>query len=378
MKRPLAISLLTLAVLALLLGYSTLSLLITDRFSKGSKADGEIAVRVVRVKKSQVQRVIQLGGELEPLKEMDIVSRLPGVVKEIRYNPGDRVAAGTVVAILESKALIERLHNQAEALKEAQGNLRAKEAELVRAEKELATARQLHERELIARREVEQAEATVNTVHADKDVAQAQLTQHESMLEQTRYLLNLAQVVAPSAGVVTRRWIDAPAPVEASTKILSIGNSDTMRVVVRLPAWDAADLHPGMTLRVRIDELPGREVEGKLARIDVSAEAAKTAVAEIHVANPSGLLKTRMKAVVSLPTRVAEEAILIPQEAVFGLGDRSFLYTVAAGKARQKPVTKGFEHNGQVVITAGLAEGESVIVRGVDRLQPESRVRVVK
>ena len=378
MKQYLLISLVAVVLLAMIFGYSIVAPLISNRFYGGSRADREIPVRIVRAKKLQRPRAIQISGELQPLKEIDIASQLPGIIREIRYQSGDRVAAGAVVAIIESKELLERLHTQEQAIKAARDHLRAKETQLTNAEKELATARELHNRELIARRDVEQAEVELNTARAQKDVSQAQLTQSESILKQTRYLLSLTRLIAPLTGAVTRRWVEARAVVAPSTKILSIADTDTMRLVIRLRSANAADLHPGMTLRVRLDDFPGREFEGKLAHMDALSETAKAAMAEIQLSNNDGLMKTGMKAVLSLPISGTEEVILLPHEALFELRGKSYVYTVAAGKARQKAVSKGDEQNGNAVITSGLTEGEFVVVAGMERLRADSRVRVVE
>jgi RND family efflux transporter MFP subunit len=378
MKWYLPISLIALALFALIFGHFILAPKTGNRLSGWSGADPEIPVRIVRAKKLQRPRAIQIGGELQPLKEIDIASQLPGIVREIRYQLGDRVTAGAVVAIIESKELLERLHTQEQAIKAARDDLRAKETQLTSAEKELATARELHTRELIARRDVEQAEIELNTARAQKDLSQAQLTQSESVLKQSRYLLSLTRLIAPSAGVVTRRWVEPRAAVAASMKILSVADTDTMRLVIRLPSANAADLHPGMTLRVRLDDFPGREFEGKLAHSDALSETGKAAMVEIRLSNNEGLMKTGMKAALSLPVNGTEEVILLPHEALFELRGKNYVYTVAAGKARQNAVSKGGEQNGNAVITSGLTEGESVIVAGVERLRADSRVRVVE
>ena len=378
MKRYLLISLIGVALLVMIFGYSVLAPLRSNRFYAESRADREIPVSIVRVKKSQLQRVKQIEGELKPLEETIIVSRLPGVVREIRYKVGDRVAAGARVATLESKELLERLHTQERGIKETQDDLRAKQAGLISAEKEAANARELYRRELIARGDVEQAQGRADTARAEKDVAEAQLAQRQSLLEQTRYLLNLTQLVAPAAGVVTRRWVEPRATVAPSTKILSMAKTNTMRLSVPLPPASAADLYPGMTLRLRIEHLPGHEFEAKLARLDAASETGKTAMAEVQLSDNDGLLKTGMKAVLSLPTGATEEVILLPHEALFELGGKSYVYTATDGKAQRKAVTQGGEQDGKVVITSGLAEGESVVVTDTDRLRPDSRVRIVE
>jgi len=264
-------------------------------------------------------------------------------------------------------------------VKEAEDDLREKEKGIGSAEKELAHARELVQRDLIARRAVDDAEAAANLARAEKEVAEAQLAQRKSMLAQARYLLNLTRLVASFGGVVTRRWVEPGGSVSPSMAILSIADSDTMRVAVRLTAKDAALVHPGMAVRLRMAAFPGREFAGKLAQISTSSEATdKVATAEIHLPNPDGLLKPEMKAVLFLAVDETHPALLVPKESVSDFQGKNYLYTVSAGKAERKAVTKGLEQDNEVVIISGLEEGEFVIVAGLEKLRPGSRVRVLK
>ena len=370
---------LPLAAIVLAIGYGGLRSSNRDRLSGWFAPDVEIPVKVLRVKKVQLARVIDIVAELQPLNETEIISQLPGIVKEIRYKAGDTVKAGAVVATIQSKELMERLRANEAAVKEAEDDLREKEKGIGSAEKELAHARELVQRDLIARRAVDDAEAAANLARAEKEVAEAQLAQRKSMLAQARYLLNLTRLVAPFGGVVTRRWVEPGGSVSPSMAILSIADSDTMRVAVRLTAKDAALVHPGMTVRLRMAAFPGREFAGKLAQISTSSEATdKAATAEIHLPNPDGLLKPGMKAVLSLAVDETHPALLVPKGSVSDFQGKNYLYTVSAGKAERKAVTKGLEQDNEVVIISGLEEGEFVIVAGLEKLRPGSRVRVLK
>ena len=370
---------LPLAAIVLAIGYSALRSSNRDRLSGWFAPDVEIPVKVLRVKEVQLARVIDLDGELQPLNETEIISQLPGIVKEIRYKAGDTVKAGAVVATIQSKELMERLRANEAAVKEAEDDLREKEKGIGSAEKELAHARELVQRDLIARRAVDDAEGAATLARAEKEVAEAQLAQRKSMLAQARYLLNLTRLVAPFGGVVTRRWVEPGGSVSPSMAILSIADSDTMRVAVRLTAKDAALVHPGMAVRLRMAAFPGREFAGKLVQISTSSEATdKAATAEIHLPNPDGLLKPEMKAVLSLTVDETHPALLVPKGSVSDFQGKNYLYTVSAGKAERKAVTKGLEQDNEVVIISGLEEGEFVIVAGLEKLRPGSRVRVLK
>jgi RND family efflux transporter MFP subunit len=366
------------AAMGLLLVYWELSPFVHRELIAWFGANAEIPVKVLRVKKVPLSRVIHIDGELQPLNETEIISQLPGVVKEIRYKVGDLVLAGAVVAMIQSKDLTDRLSAIEAAVKDAEEDLRDKEKQFQNAENEFANARELLRRDLIARRVVDDAEEAANLTRAEKDVAQTQLAQRQSMLDQERYLLTLTRLVAPFAGVVTRRWVERDASVSPSTPVLSIAQTEPMRVAVPIMSEDANWLRPGMTVRLRIDDFPDHEIEGKVAQITPAETTPGAATAEVHLFNRDGLLKPGMKAAGLVLPSEAQEVLLVPQECIIDSEGKSYLYTAVAGKAERKAVVKGLQQSGKVVITAGLEEGEFVIIAGVEKLHAGSRVRATE
>ena len=71
-------------------------------------------------------------------------------------------------------------------------------------------------------------------------------------------------------------------------------------------------------------------------------------------------------------------ALLIPEEAIDPVGDRAFVYVIRDGQARRQEVRLGLRLPGEVEIRQGLAEGEPVVVRGIQRLRPNAPVRVIE
>jgi HlyD family secretion protein len=255
------------AGLGLTSGYLALRPVVHDRLSDfGSHA--ETPVKVARVKKVPFVRVVEIQVALQPLKQTEIISQVAGVVKEIRNTVGDAVSAGAVVATIQSNELSARLRANEAAVKEAEASLRQREDQIVRAEEELATARELYGKELIARQEVDHAEAAAAAATAQTAVAQARLAQRQSMLAETRYMLNLTRLAAPLNGVVTRRWVEPGASVLPSTRVLSIADPAAMRITVPLTAEDAALVDSDVSFRIRVESFSEREFEGQLARIN--------------------------------------------------------------------------------------------------------------
>lgn len=363
----------------LVVGYLLVSAPVRDRLSRLFALDYEIPVEVRHAEKSSLGQILTARGALEPVKEIRINGTIPGVIKDIRYAAGDKVAAGAVVAAVEAKDLAERLAAQEAAIKEAEAHIKETESQLAAVEKQLADLRDLYQKNFIARREVEQAEAAAKTARVQKEAAQAQLAQRTAVSAQTRHVLHLAEITAPVAGVVTRRWSEPGAAVLEAAPILSIAPTDTLKIMIKLRSVDAEKMPPGMSIKVKVDALPGTDFRGKVTRVQELANfTGDESSVEIELANPGGALKFGMPASVSFSTGGRRDGIFVPKSALMEIHGKPYIYIYEGGKARQRNVTPGKQYDGEIEVVSGLEPGEAVVVKGVERLGDGSRVRAVE
>lgn len=337
----------------------------------------EIRVQVAAAKRITAPAIAQSAGEMTAGNQTNIVSPLPGVVKEVRAKTGDRVKSGDVVAIVQSKELLERADAIETARKAALANLNDSKTRLEKAEEKLALVREFYRKDLIARREVEEIETAAEAARLERERAQAELAEREAALAQTRYVLGLTEIVAPAGGVVTRRLAGPGTSLAASAVIMSIADPAVMRVAIGVGESEARLMRPGMAAEVRVAALPERIFRGTVAEIKVAVEG-DGATAQIDVANPDGLLKPGLEASVSVALGGTRELIVVPRTAVFELAGKPCVYIVDGRRARAKTVTTAGEMSGQTVMASNVAEGEKVIVAAEENLQPGSYVRVVE
>lgn len=359
-------------------GYWLISSPIRDRLSGLFALDYEIPVEVRKVEKGILGRTHTARGELVPLREVRVGATIPGVIKEIRFGTGDKVAMGAVVAVVEAKDVAEQLAVQQAAIKEAEVHFKRTESQLAAAEKQLADLHDLYQKDFIARREVEQAEAAAQTARAQRDAAQSQLTQRTSVSAQTRYVLGLTQIIAPLAGVVTRRWSEPGAVVSEATPILSIAAADRVKIIVKLRTTDAEKIWPRMPINVKVDSLPERDFQGNVTKVEDAANfAGDESSVEIELANPGGALKFGMLATVAFSTGERRDGIFVPKSALVEIQGNPYIYIITqGGNARRRNVTPGKQHGGDIEIISGLEPGDVVVTKGAERLGDGSRVRV--
>jgi RND family efflux transporter MFP subunit len=338
--------------------------------------EATIAVRVVPVRKAAGPRTVRLSGELEPVREVKVVSPIAGGVTEVRFKAGDMVRAGAIVATIHSSTLVQRIADQEAAVAAAEQDLHAKAGRFDDAQKQLAKYRELHKRDLIARREVAEAESKAETAGAQVEFARAQLTQQQAMLAQARALRKVTSLTAPFDGVVTRRLVEPGAFVAESGPILILADSASLKLIAKVEGEVLADIYSGLPVEIFSPQAPDQTLAGKVVRVDALTEDhARRAQVEIHASIDKETFRAGMAATAQIQLDSRQETLWVPSTAVISTEGTAYVYLFSAGKALQREVAIGAELNGDVEIKNGLAEGDLVILDNLDVLKPGSQVR---
>jgi membrane fusion protein (multidrug efflux system) len=337
----------------------------------------EIIVRVTRVRQHVGPVTVRAKGELLPVNELEVTSRLAGKVTEVRFNVGDAVPANAVVAVVESRTLTQRLAELEAALSTARKSLKTNQGQLDGAEKQLARIEELYRQDLIARRDVEQETATMETARAQTELARAQVAQQEALLAQTRALQGFTRVTTPVGGVVLKRHVNPGATIAASSVIVTIANLAALRMKATIPAEFAGAVHAGMNAKVIESTAPEKILDGKVIRVERPAtDGERIAAVEIGIAavRERVQLGTSAEAAIALDKDV--EAIWLPRPVVIVDGGKNYVYKLVGDRAVRQEVTLGASERGRVEIVRGLKNGDWLIVDQLSLLKSGIRVRV--
>lgn len=341
----------------------------------GLVGDQEIAVRILTARRRSEPVRVRASGKILPSHEVDITSRLAGKVVELRFKVGDPVRAGEIVAIMQSNTLTQRITQIESGLNTARSDLTTRAEELAQAEKEIVRSRELYERDLIARRDVEQAVAAAETARAQAELARARVAQHEAMLTQARTLERFVRVITPLSGVIQRRWVEPGATVGESRPLLTVTDDELLRAMVKIPADDSTNVRPGMAAEIIDPAAPAKVFDGKVAVTDQQSRDGHLAVEiEIHVgAGPR--LRPDTAVDVTIITGKQEDAVWIPRSAVGADKGGSYVYKIVNDRASRQEVAVAGSWNGEVRITRGIEDGEKLIADDLSLVKSGSRVR---
>jgi HlyD family secretion protein len=334
-----------------------------------------VEVEVARIDRGDVRVEVVDEGRTRMHEVYVLSAPVTGRVLRVEVEPGDEVAAGQVVARISPAAagfLDARSDLQARAaVKAAEAALRSANAELVLAEREHKRNTELLADYLISKATADQSEARLDAARAARDAAEAELARARSaLLSADRTIEGLVNVTSPAAGRVLRVLQESEAVIAAGTPIVEIGDPSHIEVVAEFLSQDAVRMQPGA--RAQIENWGGEPLPAVVDRVEPVART-KISALGVEEQRTNVILQFTDNAVdrpiahnFRVDARVviaeAKNAIRVPLGALFRHRDGWAVYKVVNGRATLSAVEVAEADGRFRAVTAGLAEGDTVIV----------------
>ena len=313
---------------------------------------GPIGVEAARAERVSLSETVSAVGTLRANESVTIKPEVAGLIERIHFDGGARVRKGALLVSLDA-------------------SIAAAEAEQTRAELGLAQANyqrtaDLARQQFVSERARDEAAASLKVLEARLKLAQARLAK--------------STIRAPFSGVLGLRNVSAGDFVREGAELVTLEDVSLMKVDLRLPERYLGQLRPGQLIEVEFDAYPGRRFEARMEAIDVRVDAdGRSLVARGRLPNADGLLRSGMFAKVTLTLSERDDAVMVPEEAVFPAGEDQFVYRIDDGKATRVRVRTGLRREGRVEIVEGVRAGELVVTAGQVKLNRDgTEVRVVE
>ncbi|MDY6953938.1 MAG: efflux RND transporter periplasmic adaptor subunit [Thermodesulfobacteriota bacterium] len=326
-----------------------------------------VPVKVAPVIQETVSEQITLVGTTEPIARSKVAAEISGLVEEYPVREGDFVKKGQVLVRLRSKDLNLRL-KAAEAFREKV------RANLVFAEKELARYGKLKDADSIAARKYDEA------LYQDQSLRQ-ELVRREAEIDLLKDDIRKMTVVAPFSGYVAKEhtqvgeWLSTGGPGEVVT-LLDMGH---VRITVDVPERYAVHLLSKSPVRVLVASLSSKPFVGKISAIlPEGDDNARTFPVRVTLPNPDLKIKSGMEAKATFGLGTTKDALLVPKDAIVTAGPNRLVYVIASTVVQPVTVQVVGHHDGNVAIDGPLKAGDSVVIRGNERLRPGQAVEVIK
>ena len=320
-------------------------------------------------------------GSTQAFAVAEIYARATGYIDKRNVDIGDRVKRGELLVELAVPELDDQIsqneatRNQLQAaLDQAQANLKLAQVTWDRDHPLVNEGWETQQQGTIDVQTLKAGDAAVG-------VARANVAAQEKLLTTLRQNRNYAFVTAPFDGVITQRNVDVGSLVQGNantgTFMFEVMQRDVIRVFVYVPQDAAFGVAPGVDAIVRVPEIPNREFPGKVTRTaDALQSGTRTLLTEIDIPNPDDALPPGVYCTVELKIPRKTPSLIVPAEAI--VFDRNGLSVVVVedGVAHVHTVTVARDFGTTVAVSAGVKDGDQVILNPPVDLTDGHKVKV--
>jgi len=368
----------------------------------GSKVEANtgsvLTVGVTRVTKKTLSRQITLSSELVPFQEIDVYAKESGYVQKLNVDYGSHVKQGQVMATLEIPELLAQLNEDEAEVNNANNQVSRAANELKRDEAKYNALHLEYTRlntvfqtqpGIVAQQEVDDSQgkdlAAASQVDAGKsalEAAQSDLVRAKARCARDQTLYDYSKIVAPFSGVVTQRYANLGALVQAGTTsstqampIVRLSQDDLFRLVIPVPESYVRYIKVGDPVSVRVPSL-NRSFPGKVTRFSVDVrQDTRTMHTEVDVQNRDRMLMPGLYAEADVSLEHRQDIPAIPLQAINHEGEKTTVFVVAANsEIEDRPITLGIQTATDAEVLTGLSEGEQVVVSDRSGLKPGQKV----
>src|SRR5208282_553243 len=301
----------------------------------------------------------KLPATIRGFDETDIFAKVPGYLKTIKVDKGDRIHKGQLLAILASPELDQQVAN-------------------ARASYNLALLSDKRSQALVRAKVI--AQQTADETHAA-------MLQAKATLEQELATQQYETITAPFDGIVTARYIDPGHLVPANTTpgtpgagaIISISRLTPLRVFTYVPQYIAPFIKTGDAATITAAGYPLQKFTGSITRHpEALSPDTRTMLVEVDLANENHALYPGMYATAEFTVAMGTGAPMVPDDALVFRDGKVYVPIVRNNQLHLAEVTLGYDNGQTVEVTTGITPADKVAVnvgqaaRDGENVQPVS------
>ncbi|MGD0037114.1 MAG: efflux RND transporter periplasmic adaptor subunit [Bacteroidota bacterium] len=313
---------------------------------------GLALVKVQKPFKETMRTIFTYTGDVVPMQQAAIYSKVSGNLERNYVEMGSYVHSNQMLALIDTTESFQQYQ---------QTNATYGNASML-----FERTKQLFEKSLASKQDVDNAEAAMKVAKANYDAAATHLS--------------YAHIVAPFNGFVTRRFLDAGALVSASTSTLfTMMYLDSVKIIVYVPEKDLSQMYHVRTAKVTLDALPNQEFTGYVSRFSEAVDlTTRTMPIEVDIPNRSRIIKPGMFATISFIVSERLDALTLSSNVLLKDDDGYFVFVSDTKKAHKVRINIGNETNSHTEILSGLSGDEDVITTGQQFVKEGTALNIQK
>lgn len=287
-------------------------------------------------------------GTIEAINAVTIVSEIDGLVKAIPFEEGASIREGELIVQMDDSQLKADLA-RTEAIRDQQ-------------KVTFDRVKELSDRGAVAPQEYDNALANLKVAQANVDLAQARLAK--------------TRIVAPFDGVIGARKISPGAFLRAGDAIADLVQLSHLKVTFSAPERFYSQIKRRAEVAVSTTAYRDHSVNGTIEVIEPMVDpVTRSAKIIAHINNPEYRFRPGMSANIAAVLSSRDNALLVPDEAIFAEGDQMLVFVVKPDSTvTRTPIKIGSRQPGSVEILSGLEVGQSVVSAGHQKLYEGAKV----
>jgi len=380
-----------------------------------------VQVTGAAVVRGDIEEYVEETGTVMARDNLQVYSPAAGRVTEVLVEVGDTVGVGDVLARLDSEALSYQLAqldaqrsgvvaqlNEARkagdsnSIRSVQLDIQQLSGTIQDMEADLEDTRTLYEAGAISKEQLDSAVRNLQTQKTNLEKLKLQLNQLSSPVSQNliaQYEAQIRQIdlqkeelsssgedfsiTAATGGTVLSKSVQKGSYLQPGMSLMELGNTDDLYIQSDILVSEVSDVEEGLSVRL-INEDLGIEAAGKVNKIypnafsrisDLGVEQKRITV-EIEMDQIPDGLKPGYDLQVRIITESSENTLIIPENAVFKMDSKDYVFVVEDGAAELREVQKGLGSGSDMEVLSGLQEGEIVVQSPESELEEGARIEV--
>jgi membrane fusion protein, multidrug efflux system len=328
------------------------------------KAEDIRPVRVLKLGAATASVNSEFSGEVHARIESRLGFRVGGKIVARKVDVGMPVKRGQVLLQLDPQDL---------QLAQAQANagLRAAQSNRDLALAELKRYQELRDKNFVS-------QAVLDAKHSAWQSAQANFEQAQAAFKGQSNQAAYTTLIADVDGVVTAVDAEVGQVVTAGTPVVRVAQAGDKEVVFGIPEDKVDALRSISDVSVRTWANPGLAMPGKIREIaPVADPATRTYTAKVTIPNAPADIKLGMTAFVTFSAKTPVALIKVPLTALFQEKSVTSVWVVEQGAVKRVPVTIAGPSGNDLLLSGGVAAGQTIVTAGVNQLKPGQKVTIL-
>lgn len=283
----------------------------------------EYTYRTVSLEKGDITASVTATGSLSAVTVVEVGTQVSGTIKQIYVDYNQQVKKGQLIALIDPAVLQAKLEEAKANLAAAKAAVAKAKANVTDSDRNLKRNKELWNRQLIAKSELDTAETTHLANRASLQEAEAKVLQVQAALRQSETNLEYTRIISPENGVILSREVNVGQTVAASlstpTLFTIAKDLADMQIETAVDEADIGRVKEGQDVEFTVDAYSGVTFKGTVRQVRISASTSDNVVTYpviISVANPDLKLKPGMTANVSIITGRKINILKVPMAAL--------------------------------------------------------------